>query len=520
MAITSARMQVRRGLEADFDPEKMHQGEWSLSTDTKYIRMCIDPGTCLRMATYEAFEEDMERIEVIYADFKDAELDIEIAETSANLSESYAIGGTGTREGEDTDNAKYYSEKAKESADKLDTMTVDVLTKQLGEWEQCSIPTTQTLYAVTYENGMFVAGGSGVVYYSVDGINWTAGSGLTSDILHSIAYGNGMFVGVTNVRYTYRSFDGINWIKSPQIPTYKLRSVTYGNGMFVAVGEKIAYYSTDGINWTAGNGTITHNLVHVIYKNGFFIAAGGGKGGIYHSTDGINWTVGIELPGTTGMNEITYGNGMFVGVGSNGTIYCSTDGINWFVGNETITKILYTVSYGNGIFVAGGYDGEVYYSKDGVNWSVDNTQVSSNPLQMIAYGNGMFVAVGNGGNIHHVEFLKETTNITESIKDLYSKVNRMPYALVPILSTNWTASTEYTGYGYEFVQAIEDYYDTFPEWFLKPLSGIVPTEAEQTAFENIAAMKLDISDTSSPKLKFYAATQPTTDILVLVKGVQ
>lgn len=35
------------------------------------------------------------------------------AKNSANLAQSYAVGGTGTRDGEDTDNAKYYSENAK-----------------------------------------------------------------------------------------------------------------------------------------------------------------------------------------------------------------------------------------------------------------------------------------------------------------------------------------------------------------------------------------------------------------------
>lgn len=37
-------------------------------------------------------------------------------EDTANLSESYAVGGTGTRNGEDTDNAKYYKEQAALSA--------------------------------------------------------------------------------------------------------------------------------------------------------------------------------------------------------------------------------------------------------------------------------------------------------------------------------------------------------------------------------------------------------------------
>ena len=35
------------------------------------------------------------------------------AQKNANLSKSYAVGGTGTREGEDTDNAKYYMEQAR-----------------------------------------------------------------------------------------------------------------------------------------------------------------------------------------------------------------------------------------------------------------------------------------------------------------------------------------------------------------------------------------------------------------------
>ena len=44
-----------------------------------------------------------------------AEEDAENADSFAKMSESYAVGGTGTREGEDTDNAKFYYESAKDS---------------------------------------------------------------------------------------------------------------------------------------------------------------------------------------------------------------------------------------------------------------------------------------------------------------------------------------------------------------------------------------------------------------------
>lgn len=42
-----------------------------------------------------------------------ADIRVESANAKSVLAESYAIGGTGTREGEDTDNAKYYMEQAK-----------------------------------------------------------------------------------------------------------------------------------------------------------------------------------------------------------------------------------------------------------------------------------------------------------------------------------------------------------------------------------------------------------------------
>lgn len=53
------------------------------------------------------------------------------ADTSAILSQSYAKGGTGTREGEDADNAKYYMEQAKATAGG-DFATKTELTEGLG----------------------------------------------------------------------------------------------------------------------------------------------------------------------------------------------------------------------------------------------------------------------------------------------------------------------------------------------------------------------------------------------------
>lgn len=204
MALNSGKILMRRGQEVNFDPNKMMPGEWAVSLDSKFVRMCFSPGVCIRMATYEAFEADMEQIrqilaecqtveeavQRIYEDIKDVAVDVErieaaaasalkseknalnsansasqsantatqkaseaagsanIASTKAeqatqgastatqkaseaagsadnvrnmsSLSQSYAVGGTGTREGEDTDNAKYYNQQASDSADRAE----------------------------------------------------------------------------------------------------------------------------------------------------------------------------------------------------------------------------------------------------------------------------------------------------------------------------------------------------------------------------------------------------------------
>ena len=55
---------VRRGMEADFDPEKMKPGEWAVSINTdrrkQKIWMCFAPGVVKRMGTYEDFADQIE----------------------------------------------------------------------------------------------------------------------------------------------------------------------------------------------------------------------------------------------------------------------------------------------------------------------------------------------------------------------------------------------------------------------------------------------------------------------------
>lgn len=198
-------IQMRRGRKADFDPWKMKQGEWAVTTDTtagnQWIWMCFNPGTVHRIATYETFEmwlnefkddttkelkdalnlyfqklqtdtdsyfqgrirDDWEPVLKSYVtqaqtsassaaqsassaatsetnakssqtaakasetNAKTSETNAKTSETAAKtsetnamnwakLSESHSHGSTGVRSGENTDNAKYWSEQAAQSA--------------------------------------------------------------------------------------------------------------------------------------------------------------------------------------------------------------------------------------------------------------------------------------------------------------------------------------------------------------------------------------------------------------------
>lgn len=59
----------------------------------------------------DKFKEDADNA---FQEFEDKQIDLT---KYANLSKSYAVGGSGIRDGEDTDNSKYYSEQSKISTD-------------------------------------------------------------------------------------------------------------------------------------------------------------------------------------------------------------------------------------------------------------------------------------------------------------------------------------------------------------------------------------------------------------------
>lgn len=186
-------IQVRRGNEVDFDATKMLPGEWAVSLDTKYVRMCFAPGVCLRMATYEGFEEDMAKIEAILKECQDIEeavskiqteinaVAIEVedladsAEENALKSQSYAVGGTGTRENENIDNAKYYYNQVKQVSQSINGI-IPMGTVTFAELPQLSVGDSAFMYNISdaFVSDERFNDGGGVSYGAGNNVFWTA----------------------------------------------------------------------------------------------------------------------------------------------------------------------------------------------------------------------------------------------------------------------------------------------------------------------------------------------------------
>ena len=117
MAITNARMQIKRGNEVDFDSEKMLVGEWALSTDKKIVRICVAPNVCIRMATYDAFEVDMAKIEKILEECQTIEDAVKLINSQVSEKLQATI--------EYTNQAKQYRDEAEQFRNEVEQFAPD-----------------------------------------------------------------------------------------------------------------------------------------------------------------------------------------------------------------------------------------------------------------------------------------------------------------------------------------------------------------------------------------------------------
>jgi len=228
---------------------------------------------------------------------------------------------------------------------------------------------TGTWSSTTFANGRFVAvaNSAGVSAYSVDGINWTAMTGLSSSAFNSVTAGaistTTYFVTVasgTSSTVAYYSTNGTSWTVMTSLQAANWSAVAYGNSRFIAISNGTASsYSINGTSWNAGGSLVSNPWTGIAYGTGpgLFVAIAGGTSlstAAAYSVDGVSWTAST-LPQSAYWTSISWGNGRFVAVAQGGqqTAY-STDGINWTT-PTTLLPAIYAwknVAYGQGTFLA------------------------------------------------------------------------------------------------------------------------------------------------------------------------
>ena len=154
----------------------------------------------------EAAENVAGFAEVVEEDMLTASERAAEAEVQATASKSYAVGGTGRRSGEDTDNAKYYYREAKECAEIASTV---VKSQNSGESEPVDASAVVDIFrcAMTYVNNKsgltYTDAGSGTLFdsdYSADAPKIDCSSAVTAWV-RGIPYEWSKYAGKGNTKH-------------------------------------------------------------------------------------------------------------------------------------------------------------------------------------------------------------------------------------------------------------------------------------------------------------------------------
>lgn len=262
--------------------------------------------------------------------------------------------------------------------------------------------TSLAIYATTYGNGVYVAGGtSGTITTSTNGIDWTSRtSNFGTGSIYGLSYGNGLFLAFGDAGKICSSPNGTTWTARTSGVTDNLIAGAYGASLYAVCGTGgTIITSPDGVTWTSRTSNLGGSDGQgICFANGLFVVVAN-SGKISTSPDGITWTA--QTSGYNGgLYDITYANGLYVAVGQSGTILTSLDGVTWTSRTSGTANTLWGVTYGQGYFVAVGANGTLIVSTDGINWTSKTSGLTTpDSIESVTFGNGLFVAAGSGGKM-------------------------------------------------------------------------------------------------------------------------
>ena len=239
---------------------------------------------------------------------------------------------------------------------------------------------------------MSIAGGlSNKVSYSLDGVSWTASTLAHSAYNSDLAYdGVGTWVVVgswTSNSASYSLNNGVSWQISGLYNENAYRVVAYGSGKWIALGNYSTHrYSTDGITWTAVSIRYSTSYTDLIYGNGAFISLantdGNGAGFIGRSADGLSWT-SVNLPEVASWTSLASIPGTYIAAQNGPNVATSTNGTTWTIRSMPSSQNWRVTSSSNK-FIAVAYNSNVFAtSTDGITWTI-GTMSSTNNWSSVA----------------------------------------------------------------------------------------------------------------------------------------
>lgn len=239
---------------------------------------------------------------------------------------------------------------------------------------------------IIYKNGLWVASGYYGVWYSTDGMTWTASN------MQENTNGYGCGVHYIRGKWLYGSSKGIFY--STDGMTYEATSVTSGyvtffaefKGVIVAKISGSVMYSYDGISWTGSNikGAYSYDGYFSDLDDILYYYDSNSKA--HYSVDGINWIKNESITGVVYCGTRVHGTYL---LGTDTGAYYSQDGINFTQSN--LTEKVVCMRYENGIIVARTIT-SIYYSIDGITWYVTNFTQKGTLEGDLSYINGVWYA--------------------------------------------------------------------------------------------------------------------------------
>lgn len=316
-----------------------------------------------------------------------------------------------------------------------------------------------------YNNGagiFIVTTGSGKIYTSSNGLNWTSRTSGVSTGLNEVYYDsvNKIFVivGDSGVILTASPSGGLpqvtTWVSQTSGTTNNLISVSQlSSTTWIAVGTSgTIVTSPNATTWTTRSSGVTVDLRSVTVANlggGTYKAIAVGRGGIgITSSDGFTWTIALSNSATdpTGapvavgdLNQVIYLTftapnstvySYYVAVGDNGRVLLSTNSTTWYTKTTYTTSDFQGIAYSGTYFYTVGDIGLTYtISQDASAWSTNSVYYSANLLSPDVYSlatNGTYnVIVGQYGYTYHstsqYKFFRQGT------QQLYDTLNKVIY---------------------------------------------------------------------------------------------